>query len=148
MTMLLNTGITSAVSTVPGSILQLRAGPSGPEFPTNMCLQATFTYAGTTGTSAGAMVQTSLDGQTTWTDVAFITFAVTSGRQIANINSSTSITTLYTPTDGTLAAGTIKDGVFGNFWHVKLITTGTYQAGTNIRVDAIGNGITAWTSGD
>jgi hypothetical protein len=148
MTMLLNTAITSAVSTVPGSVLQLRAGPSGPEFPTNMCLQATFTYAGTTGTTAGTMIQTSLDGQVTWTDVAFITFTTTSGRQIANINSSTSVTTLYTPTDGTLTAGTIKDGIIGNFWRVKLITTGTYQAGTNIRVDAIGNGITAFVAGD
>jgi hypothetical protein len=111
-----------------------------------MCLQANFN-AGAGGTSTTAIVQTSLDGQTTWVDVANFSFATTSGRQIYNLNSSTSVTTNYSPTDGTLAANTAKDGVSGNFWRLKLITVGTYSSGTTIGVNAIANGLTTWIAG-
>ena len=146
MVAILITGITSAVSTVPGSVFQLRAAPSGPEFPTNMCLQGTFAY-GSSGTSVSAIVQTSLDGQTTWCDVANFSFSTSSGRTLFNLNSSTSHTTTVGPSNGTLAGNTSVDGIFGNFWRVLLVTQGTYAGNTSIRVDAVGNGLTVWQSG-
>jgi hypothetical protein len=144
---LASTTITSAVSTVVGNTLMLRAAPSGPLFPTNLLLQATFAY-GSGGTNTTAYVRTSLDGQTTWTDIANFSFTTSSGRLIANVNSSTSVTADYTATNGTLGGGTVKDGILGNFLRVLLATTGTNAGNTSIRIDAIANGLTAWTSGD
>jgi len=42
-------------------------------------------------------------------------------------------------TDGTQAVNTVTAGMFGSWWRVKYITTGTYGGNTTLRVDAIGN---------
>jgi len=36
-----------------------------------------------------------------------------------NLSSATAVTTQYTPTDGTLAANTCKEGLFGNMYRAK-----------------------------
>lgn len=146
MTTLLNIPITTAVSAQTTSTFQLRPGPGG-ALPTNLALQANFTY-GSGGTSADAYVQTSLDGGTTWVDAAEFHFTTSSARVLYNLNSSTPVTTQYAATDGTLSANTAKDGIFGSMWRVKYTTVGTYAASTNLRIDAFANGLTAFTPGD
>lgn len=145
-TALLNVGVTTAVTAQVTATFQFRPGPSG-GLPTNLTLQGNFTY-GSGGTSADAYVQTSIDGGTTWIDVANFHFTTATARFVYNLSSSTPVTTEYTPTDGTLAANTSKDGVFGNQWRVKYTTVGTYAGNTTLRVDGFANGLTAFTPGD
>ena len=54
------------------------------------------------------------------------------------------MTTQYTPTDGSLAANTCKDGLLGNMYRAKYTTTGTYAANTTVRIDLVTDGLTAY----
>lgn len=100
-----------------------------------ICLQAKFTY-GSGGTSADAYVQTSLDGGTTWIDIANFHFTTASATFIKNLSSLTPETTNITPTDGSMAANTAQDGVIGDRFRVKYTTVGTYAGGTTLEVVA------------
>jgi hypothetical protein len=140
-TALLNTPVATAVSAQLSPTFQLQP-QAGPVLPSAVVLQGTFTY-GSGGTSADAYVQTSLDGGTTWIDVADFHFTTASARFAYNLNSSTSVTTEYTPSDGSLSANTAKDGIVGPLWRVKYTTVGTYAASTKLRVDMFANGLTA-----
>lgn len=145
-TALLNVPVTTAVAAQLSSTFQLRPGP-GSGLPSNLTLQGNFTY-GSGGTSADAYVQTSIDGGVTWVDVAEFHFTTSSQRFVYNLNSSTSVTTEYAPTDGSLASNTSKDGIFGSQWRVKYTTVGTYAGNTSLRIDGFANGLTAFTPGD
>jgi hypothetical protein len=98
-------------------------------------LQGTFTYD-SGGTSADAWVQTSIDGQNSWLDVCNFHFTTASGRFAFNLSALTPVATEYSPTDGTLAANTAKDGILANWWRVKLTTVGAYAGDTSLRIDA------------
>lgn len=128
-TIAITTAQTAAVSTV----YQFRDGP-----PRNLTIQGSFTY-GSGGTTADAWVQTSLDGGTTWIDIANFHFTTSSLRAIYNLNSQTAVTTQYTATDGTLAANTAKDGILGTLIRVKDTTTGTYAASTTLSITVSSN---------
>lgn len=133
------TVITAPVTAALGSVLQMRS-PLG--LPTNVAIQGKFTY-GSGGTSADAWVQTSLDGGVTWNDVCNFHFLLASARFIFNLSSLTVNTTQVTPTDGTLAANTAKDGVIGPEWRVKYTTVGTYAGNTTLEIDLATSGMTA-----
>jgi hypothetical protein len=139
--------ITAAIGATETGTFQLRGGAGQVVLPTNLTLQANFTY-GSGGTSVDAYVQTSIDGGTTWIDVAEFHFTTASERYAYNIQSATSVTSEYTATDGTLSANTSKDGIFGNQWRVKYTSSGTYAGGTSLRIDGYANGLTAFTLGD
>jgi hypothetical protein len=103
--------------------------------PQNISIQCNFTY-GSGGTTADAYIQTSLDGGTTWTDLAECSFATSSARKVYNVSGLTGGAAALTATDGTLAANTaLAQGVMGNRWRTKLITVGTYAGGTTLNVD-------------
>lgn len=143
-TQLLNVPITTAVTAIVTPPLQIRPGPGGQFLPSNMAIQATFSW-GSGGTTALAWVQTSFDGGGTWVDVCAFNFAVAIAKFVVNISSATpNAATAITPTDGT-NAGPNKciDGVFGTQWRVKYTTTGTYAGGTVLRIDAVASGLTA-----
>lgn len=146
-TALLNVGVTTAVTAQLSGTFQLRGSPGQAVLPTNVTLQGSLTY-GSGGTTADAWVQTSLDGGGTWTDIANFHFTTASARFQFNLSSSTPVTTEYTPTDGSLAANTAKDGIIGPQFRVKYTTVGTYAGGTTLRIDAFANGLTAFTPGD
>lgn len=120
-------GAAQAIAAVPTSLLKLVDAPS------SIAVQATFTY-GSGGTTVDAYLQTSLDSGATWIDIAQFHFALASARFVYNLNSQTPVTAEYTPTDGTLAANTSKDGIVGPLYQVKLASAGTY-AGSNLRID-------------
>ena len=135
------TTITTAVTAQVTSNFQLR-GTDGHRFlPAAMILQSNFVY-GSGGTTVDAYVQTSLDGGTTWIDAANFHYAsvLASLRSILSVT-NTAIVTGYTALDGSIAANTSKDGIFGPLWRVKLTTTGTFAGGTTLRIDAFSNGI-------
>jgi hypothetical protein len=60
---------------------------------------------------------------------------VPSVRKLYNLSSLTPVTTVYTATDGTLAANTAKDGLLGAWWRVKYTTVGVYAGGTTLTID-------------
>jgi hypothetical protein len=129
MPSLLSIPVTTAQAAQLGAVFEFVAGD-----PRNLCVQGNFTY-GSGGTSADAWVQTSVDGGTTWTDVCNFHFTTASARFLFNLSSLTPVTTEYTPTDGTLAANTAKDGIVGSRLRVKYTTVGTYAGGTALAVD-------------
>lgn len=116
------------LAAAPASLLQLV------DAPTSVCVQANFTY-GSGGTTVDAYLQTSIDGGLTWIDIAQFHFTTASARFLYNLNSQTSVTTEYTPTDGTLAANTAKDGITGPLYQVKIASAGTYAGNTSLRID-------------
>ena len=101
--------------------------------PRNACIQANFTYD-SGGTTVDAYVQTSLDGGSTWCDIAQFHFTTASARKVFNLNSQTPETTQVTPTDGTMSANTAQDGVLGTRFRVKYVTTGTYGGASSLVV--------------
>lgn len=127
---LLNLQITTAVTAAVSPALAAIESP-----PSGVLLEAIFSY-GSGGTSADAWVQTSVDGGATWIDVANFHFTTSSASALFNLSAATPITTQYTPTDGTLAANTAKDGIIGPIWRIKYTTVGTYAGGTSLKVCA------------
>lgn len=101
-------------------------------------VQAAFTYVASAATSVTAYVQTTLDGGTTWVDVIAFQFTTASATKIGNVRRTTPVTTLATPTDGTLTANTAVDGILGDQLRVKWTSSGTYGAGTTLTITAVG----------
>jgi hypothetical protein len=143
---LLTIPITTAITQTVSQTFQIRPGPGGQWLPATMTIQCNLTW-GSGGTTVDADIQTSLDGGTTWTDVANCNFSaiVASKRLLWTLESSLLAAPLQVtaPTDGGMTANTALSGVFGNMWRVKYQTTGTFAGGTTFRVDAIANGLTS-----
>lgn len=99
-------------------------------------LSASFTY-GSGGTSVNAYVQTTLDSGATWFDIANFNFLLASAVKISEVASSTVAAPNYSPTDGTLAANTVKDGIIGSALRVKTIVVGTYAGNTSLSIAAV-----------
>lgn len=125
--------ITTALSATRGAIWRFRE-----QGARNLALQCVFTY-GSGGTTTDAYVQTSFDGGTTWVDVANFHFTTSSLTQVCNLSSGTPVTTIFAPTDGSIANTTVKDGVLGDLICVKYKSTGTYAGGTTLQVTAASN---------
>lgn len=96
-------------------------------------IQATFLY-GSGGTNVKAYIQTSLDGQLSWFDIACMTFTTAAAKKISSVKALTAVAASYTPTDGTLADDTIKDGLLGNAFRVTYTSTGTYAGATSLAI--------------
>jgi hypothetical protein len=96
----------------------------------SVTVEFNFVY-GSGGTNCNAWVQTSLDGGTTWCDIAAsATYATTTAHTYLNMTGETAALTAITITDGTLAAGTGINCLLGDLYRVKITTTGTYAATT------------------
>lgn len=83
------------------------------------------------GTSVDAYVQTSFDSGTNWIDIAQLNYcgvSTPSGLRFYSLD-DTAVTTQYTPTSGSLAENTVKNGVLGDELRVQYVTVGTYTAG-------------------
>ena len=96
-------------------------------------IQATFLY-GAGGTKVTVYIQTSLDGEASWFDIACMTFTTAAAKKISSVKALTVVAASYTPTDATLADDTIKDGLLGNAYRVKYTSTGTYSGATSLAV--------------
>lgn len=96
-----------------------------------LSVQLRFVY-GSGGTNAKAYLQTSLDQGTTWIDVASVLFGTANEVAVINLSGLTPKTTQVTPTDGSLADDTVVDGVFGDRFRVKVVSTGTYAGSTTL----------------
>lgn len=131
-TLLAETVITTALTGQASSVTLLAAGLRA------LALQAHFQY-GSGGTSTKAWVQTSVDGGTTWVDVACFAFATAAGRKVAAVHALASQTPVDA-SDGALADNTVLNGPLGDRLRVKLTTTGTYGGNTRLTVTAVAKG--------
>lgn len=134
---LLTATITTAVTAVVGTTHSAQDGGVR-----SIAIQGNLTV-GSGGTTAVVYVQTSFDGGVTWCDAANFAFTTSSARKVYSLSAGTPITTIATPTDGSLASNTCVDGMIGPLWRTKLTTTGTYAASTTIAVDVYFNGALA-----
>ena len=85
---------------------------------------------GSGGTAIKAYLQTSLDQGVTAIDVACFTFAMTTAVKARNLSALTPKTADIVPTDGALAEDTSVDGVLGDKFRLKVVSTGTYGGST------------------
>ena len=100
----------------------------------SLTLQAIITVAGG-GTTAKAWVQTSFDGGVTWVDIANFAFTTATATRLYHLT-PVAVTTIATPTDGTLADNTAVNGLIGDRLRVKLTTTGTYTGASSFVITA------------
>jgi hypothetical protein len=101
----------------------------------SLTLHAVITVAGG-GTTAKAWVQTSLDGGTTWSDIANFAFTTSTATRAYHLTAA-AVTSIATPTDGSLADNTAVNGLLGPVVRVKLTTTGTYTGASSFVIHAI-----------
>lgn len=94
-----------------------------------MAAHLRFAY-GSGGATVRAYLQTSLDQGTTWIDIACVLFATSSEAAALNFSALTPKTTQVTPTDGALGDDSAVDGVLGDRFRLKVVSTGTYAAST------------------
>lgn len=93
---------------------------------TAVTLAATLAY-GSGGTTITAVCQTSLDGGTTWFDVARFDFTTASATKIVNLSGLLSkAVTSY----ATLGSDSVFDGVLGDRLRAVITSTGTYASTT------------------
>ncbi len=92
-------------------------------------LQINFNY-GSGGTTLKATVETSLDQGLTWVEVARAAFTTVAAEKVVNLSGLTPVTTLYAP--AALSDDTVKDGILGERWRAKILTTGVYAGNTSL----------------
>ena len=94
----------------------------------SLTIYTVFTY-GSGGTTCRVWVQTSLDGGTTWMDIADVSATTASITRAYHLTTA-AVTAIATPTDGTLTASTSVNGFLGPLYRTKVTSTGTYAATT------------------
>ena len=105
-----------------------------------VALQANFTY-GSSGGTVVVYVQTSLDGGTTWTDIAAIQFTNSSARKIVTVGPLVAPgTSFVTAGSAALTVNTQVPGVLGDRLQVLVVSTGTYAGTTTLAVHAVAKG--------
>lgn len=85
---------------------------------------------GSGGTTVRAYLQTSLDQGTTWIDIACVLFGTASESAALNFSALTPKTTQVTPTDGALSDDSAVDGILGDRFRLKVVSTGSYAGST------------------
>lgn len=94
-----------------------------------LCAQLRLAY-GAGGTTIRAYLQTSLDGGTTIIDVACVLFTTASEVAVFNFSAMTPKTSQITPTDAALADDSTIDGIVGDRYRIKTVSTGLYSGST------------------
>jgi hypothetical protein len=97
-------------------------------------LVAAFTY-GSSGTSAKVYIQTSIDGGTTWYDIACFAFTTATAVKYLSVSALTAVNADATPTTGTLTDDTSINGLLGDRIRMVVTSTGTYAGSTSLKLD-------------
>jgi len=98
-------------------------------------LVAAFTYGSGSTVTAKAYLQTSLDGGTTWYDIACFAFAEASAAKYLSVSALTAVNADVTPSTGALADDTSINGLLGDRIRMVVTSTGTYAGSTSLKVD-------------
>jgi hypothetical protein len=97
-------------------------------------IKADFVYAASAATTVKAWVQCSADRGTTWHDVVNFAFTTASLVRYVNLSGMTVQGTPTALTDHTASDNTSTDDTLTTVFRVYYITTGTYGAGTTLKV--------------
>jgi hypothetical protein len=119
-TTLLSLPINTPINTTKTTPIQTKDWP-----PENLTVECNFVY-GSGGATVDAYVQMSVDGGSTWVDVAECHFTTASLRERYDISSLPSVA----------SSRTAKGGMIG--WRVEYVSTGTYADGTLLQIDLQG----------
>lgn len=120
---LASTSITTALtSSAQTAITELGGAQS-------LSVAATFAY-GSGGSTANVAVQTSLDGGTTWFDIAYFAFTTSSATKYVNL---AGLTAKGVTSYAALAGDGVNEGLIGDRLRAVITTTGTY-ANTTLSV--------------
>ncbi|WLB14824.1 hypothetical protein QIH87_49800 (plasmid) [Bradyrhizobium elkanii] len=92
---------------------------------------------GSGGTTVRAYLQTSADNGDTPIDVACVLFGTASENAVLNLSALTPKTTQVTPSDGAMTDDTNVDGIIGDRFRVKVVSTGTYAGSTQLVCSAV-----------
>jgi hypothetical protein len=95
--------------------------------------QAQFLFGSGSG-AATLYIQTSVDQGQTPIDVAAIQFSNASETAFVNLSGLTPRAVFDIPTQQSLAAGAVNDGVLGDRFRAVLLVTGAYNNGTLLNV--------------
>lgn len=88
---------------------------------------------GSGGTSIAAKVQTSLDGGTTWLDVARFDFTTAGATKVANLSG---LTAKSAAAYAALGSEGVNDGLLGDRLRAVITSVGTYAGGTTLDIRA------------
>lgn len=88
------------------------------------------------GTTAKAWVQTSFNDGVSWVDIASFAFTTTNATRFYHLTAA-AVTSIATPTDGTLADNTSVNGLLGAQYRVKVTTVGTYTGASSFKIWAM-----------
>lgn len=122
---LASTSITTALTSSAQTAITDLGGAQG------LTITATFGY-GSGGTTANVAVQTSLDGGTTWFDIAYFAFTTASATKYVNL---AGLTAKGSTSYSALAGDGVNEGLIGDRLRAVITTTGTY-ANTTLSVRA------------
>lgn len=122
---LVSTGITTALSS------QAQTAITSLDGVTAATIEANFQY-GSGGTSTAVIVQTTLDGGTTWRDVARFDFTTSTDVRYATLSG---LTPKSNVAYAALGAAGVNDGLLGNQLRAVITSVGTY-ANTTLSVRA------------
>lgn len=119
--------------------IALRGWTSGFNLPENIAgltFQSTLLVGGG-GTNCITYIQTTLDGGTTWTDIAAMVHTTSSATKYVSVSALNPVVAPvdYIATDGSMTNDTGISGIIGSKVRVKVVTTGTYTGTTHISVD-------------
>jgi hypothetical protein len=110
-----------------------------PEAGSVLSIESVFVRAAG-GTTTKVYIQTSLDGGTTWFDVAQHDFATTTASKLSAVNRCIApATQAVAPGDGALTADTIVQGILGDRVRAKVAVVGTYTGASSLKVVAVFN---------
>lgn len=130
---------TRSITLIPGVTLAAAGTYVNPDFVMlapgthTLALESKFVRAAG-GTSTKVFLQTSLDGGTTWVDIAQHAFLTTTANKVSAVKTNIAVTGGTTPTDGTLGDDALLDGILGDRIRVKYIVAGTYTGASTLTV--------------
>ncbi|QAY96704.1 hypothetical protein CWB41_13990 [Methylovirgula ligni] len=101
----------------------------------SLSLQASF-KPGSGGTSVTVYFQTSLDQGQTPIDIWALQFTTTPGTLAVNLDTA-ALNAAITPTDGTLTAGDIVNGILGDRVRAKVVVVGEYMGSTLLNLTGV-----------
>lgn len=99
-----------------------------PERIKSVTVQSKFVY-GSGGGTCKVFLQTTLDEGATWVDVMAHAFLLASATKISSIKKDVAQAPALAPTDGALTDDTIRDGLWGDRFRIKIVSGGTAYAG-------------------
>lgn len=128
-TLLAQTTIGAATTTTASAVTIANA--------TYATVESIFLY-GAGGTTTKVFIQTSLDGGTTWFDVAQHAFTTAAASKVSSVTALIApAAQALTPGDAALTDNTIIQGVLGDRLRAKVVSTGTYTGATSVAVYAV-----------